>query len=329
MLDSSNLHAGRIYRCSDASGAVSYKDHKDDSSCEPFIDSPAEPRATEILEGLVSGPPTFHSGNLTGTGMARFYEKLLKLDKGTASRITVFHIGDSHVRSAAFPRRTAMLLQERFGSGGGEFCYPTPPPKPRRGTKKSKKRVTDNPVLLPDTCRPATTLPSSSEKGLSYNVYGNSGKTFAWFASYPDVARQIKQYQPDLIIVTLGTNDAFARLDYQAAWKSLDGFMATIRSASPDSSVLFTTPPDCFFHNGQHNSHIEIIRKATIAFASLHDSSVWDFTTAMGGAGSMNRWLESGYAFTDRIHLNAKGYTEKGEMLYREIIAGFEGYVKK
>jgi lysophospholipase L1-like esterase len=71
------------------------------------------------------------------------------------------------------------------------------------------------------------------------------------------------------------------------------------------------------------------MRKVIIEYAGNHDLSVWDFYSAMGGEGSMNHWLNIGLAKPDRIHLTAKGYNLKGEMLSTALLDGYAHYLKK
>jgi len=66
-----------------------------------------------------------------------------------------------------------------------------------------------------------------------------------------------------------------------------------------------------------------------IDYATMHGLAAWDFYSAMGGEGSMNSWLNAGLAKPDRIHLTAKGYTLKGELLSAALLGGYNLYIKQ
>ena len=48
-----------------------------------------------------------------------------------------------------------------------------------------------------------------------------------------------------------------------------------------------------------------------------------DAKTAMGGAGSIDRWARLGFAQADRVHLTRAGYGMVAEALYAQLMRGY------
>jgi hypothetical protein len=303
---SHEVFAGQFYRCTDAGGIETYTDQLLHANCKPLsmygntqISKGATVSTSPLLSELfqssdneVSNPDIINvvKTPIIGTGIDRFYTLLRKLQNGELTQVTIFHVGDSHVRSEAFSRKVAAVLQLQFGSLGGTFCFPankkalasktpvtshkTPPPnKSNRNIPPSQAYLNwsrnilggreplgaststdsqrahesvvsgDKPerasLTEPDTCNPITSLPGSlNGTGLSYYSYGNSGKTFAWYLTQPGFIQHLQWYRPDLVIVTLGTNDAFKKLSHIAALKDVDVFVRIIRSVLPNCRSL-------------------------------------------------------------------------------------------
>lgn len=266
-------------------------------------------------------------------GLSHFLKQLSDLATGG---VTVYHFGDSHVRSAVFPRSIAHGLQQEFGDAGGAFCHlqATDSSKPSSTVLRNDGVDGALPSIPQETCAPISLDADSilseftlgqGEQGfaLSYYAFGISGKTIDYFSRSPNMQNHLKKYHPDLVIITLGTNDAFARLDYEKVLVHLDRLYSAVRSVSPVSSILFTVPPDTFFRNGVNNNYTPIVRQAIIDFCLKHSCAWWDLYGIMGGACSMNEWREQGLGSRDRIHFSANGYRYQGEMISRSIIEAF------
>lgn len=157
-------------------------------------------------------------------------------------------------------------------------------------------------------------------RGIVYNAYALPGKTFDFFSKSRNMVTDLITYRPDLIIITLGTNDAFAKLDYGVILKHISKLLSTVRSNAPTASILFTIPPDTFFKNGTNNTYTHVVRQAIIDFSLKKKCAWWDLYGIMGGAGSMNTWRVRGLAHADRIHFNKEGYRLQGEKVGEAII---------
>lgn len=351
---------GAIYLCTDPSGIPLYTNSRQSGGdCVKVREETPAPGARPP-EAPVAGsttPPVPHDypppgsgvGQIHGAGLGGFFLRLHQLQSGERKEVTVLHVGDSHVRADSFARTIATGLESDFGALGGAFCYPVEAPKKvkKKVQKKSspatrakaRPRVPKRAVIpsrplasiLPGAgskCFTITTLPDSpSGSGVRYYSYGAVGKTFAWYSRQPALTTLLQNSRPDIVIVTLGTNDAFARLEYDSAWRDIDRFVTAVRAVAPNSAILFTTPPDSFFRDGTGNPYIAVQQQAIIAYADRNGLAAWDFYTAMGGSGSMDSWLAADLALADRIHLNYDGYALKAEMLLEALRDGYRRFL--
>ena len=137
---------------------------------------------------------------------------------------------------------------------------------------------------------------------------------------------QLRNYQPDIVIVTLGTNDAFGKLSYESASEAIDSLVRVVRAAAPESEILLMSPPDAFM-SGTSNPHIVTLQRAILDYADRNGLAAWDFLTAMGGTGSMTAWLRAGLARPDRIHFSSDGYVLMGEKLLTALLDNYRQYL--
>ena len=151
-------------------------------------------------------------------------------------------------------------------------------------------------------------------------AYGISGKTFDYFASSELLNKDLRSYRPDLIVVMLGTNDAFARPEQEKVRRDIAAFDGSIRRASPESDVLFISPPDSFFKNGSDNEYISLVRDELQKISVEQGFAFWDLYTVMGGPRSMAKWQEMGLSQKDKVHFLADGYMILGRLFYQALV---------
>ena len=143
------------------------------------------------------------------------------------------------------------------------------------------------------------------EKGIEYIDLGVAGAQFTHLKSRANlVLDQIKILQPDLIICSFGTNEAYnanwGSQSYKKAWQE---FIQEIQIHSPNSVFLLTSPPDTRSQNRVPKYQQEVIR--VLAEMKL---PFYDLNAAMGGFGSSLEWIKKGCFLKDQLHLTKEGY---------------------
>jgi lysophospholipase L1-like esterase len=145
----------------------------------------------------------------------------------------------------------------------------------------------------------------SDENGIEYIDLGVAGAQFTHLKSRANlVLDQIKILQPDLLICSFGTNEAYnAKWERQAYRKSLDAFLMEVKAINPATVVLFTSPPDTRSQNRVPKYQQEVIQ-----VLSETKEPFYDLNAAMGGFGSSLAWVKNGCFLKDQLHLTKEGY---------------------
>jgi len=298
------------------------------------------------------GPMPALTGNVVQNSEAlrAFHGKLEDLSRGRGNSVTVYFVGDSHLQSGDFVKgfldvfelnhqvdRALLCVHKvrkvrvRIKSGSSRKWrtvarLPKNYPKgvPRICSSLLESEPPTQPALVDDHgVDPASAAPAggtSDRRGINVYAYGVSGKTFEYFAGSELLRKDLVSRKPDLIVVMLGTNDAFGRPEPAKIKHDIADFVGAIRSAWPASEVLFVSPPDSFFKNGRDNEYIGLVRAELQTIALAQNFAFWDLYAVMGGPRSMAKWQEQGLSQKDRIHFLADGYKILGRLFYQALV---------
>ena len=164
----------------------------------------------------------------------------------------------------------------------------------------------------------------NGKSGILYHSIGQNGAMFSHFTS-SDYMRQLALLQPSLLIVTLGTNEAFTTQNYIETkfLSQVDDFIQLVKEYLPATAILLTTPAECFrrTRNGYvRNERISLVAKEITEYAQREGLACFDLYGMTGGANSCNKWQETKLLGSDRIHFSVDGYLEQGKLLYKAIV---------
>lgn len=176
-------------------------------------------------------------------------------------------------------------------------------------------------------------LLENDQPGVIYNMIGVNGAQFTHYNNSDFFFTQLAALQPDLVIVSLGTNEGFAP-DYDSIifQASVNQFATQLKNAAPSVNLLFTTPGDSFKrvkHSYLRNSTMLNIRNTLVNWCDTNQIACWDLYAIMGGYGSMSKWYASKLAARDRLHFSKRGYELQGYLLRLALVEGYEEYVKR
>ncbi|MDD2229009.1 MAG: GDSL-type esterase/lipase family protein [Candidatus Cloacimonetes bacterium] len=164
-----------------------------------------------------------------------------------------------------------------------------------------------------------------TQPGLLYHSAGVNGAGFYNLLDSPHLFKQIGILNPDLIVISLGTNDAQGRYRNEQFSSNLNKFMRLLRQDNPDTPVLFTLPPDSN-KQGKHNSDLAKLEKTLINFAKDNNCAWWNLTEVMGGKGSVSKWRKEQMASKDLLHYTPKGYMLQGYLFYQAVVKSYKKY---
>ncbi len=158
---------------------------------------------------------------------------------------------------------------------------------------------------------------TNDKPGIIYHTIGANGARFRDYNTSEYFYQQLGELKPDLIIVSLGTNEAFARNFNEYVFKDdIDTMFANIKKVAPQTDFLLTAPNDAMRGHRYKNKDI-IDAVATLKRASIeHHAAFWDFYHIMGGYGSMPKWYMKHLCQKDRLHFTVGGYTLQAELFY-------------
>jgi len=166
--------------------------------------------------------------------------------------------------------------------------------------------------------------------GVVYSATGANGAEYRHYLRCEDFNRQIKALTPHLIIISLGTNDAYMfNFDKQYFEANVRYIISKIRNNLPNAAILLTTPGDNFRRYKYPNKNNEIASAVLRRVAQDTDCAVWDFYQIMGGFGSIEKWYVHGLCSKDMLHLTAKGYTLQGNLLYEAMMKSYSDYISQ
>ncbi|HTB51346.1 MAG TPA: SGNH/GDSL hydrolase family protein [Ferruginibacter sp.] len=155
------------------------------------------------------------------------------------------------------------------------------------------------------------------------------GTKYTDYDQLPELDEQLKSEVPDLVIISLGTNDAFSESSATDFYLKVDHLISKIKAVSPNSSILITTPPDGLKYDKHSGTYISLpelqhVTNELIRYANDHDIAYWDLHQAMGGVNSMNSWYRKKLAMPDHVHFNAEGYGMLAQSLFEAFITSME-----
>ena len=166
--------------------------------------------------------------------------------------------------------------------------------------------------------------------GILYHAIGQNGAMFKHYTS-SDFFRQLALLQPSLLIITLGTNEAFSFRNLTDAMfaSQLDLFIQMVKEHLPTTAILLTTPAESFRRTSKgyvRNENISLIANTILAYAEREGLACFDLFGMTGGINSSKKWQDAKLLGRDRIHYTVDGYYEQGKLLYKALIRTITNY---
>lgn len=170
-------------------------------------------------------------------------------------------------------------------------------------------------------------LENYNQSGVLYHMIGVNGARFEHYNKSEYFMQQLQVLRPDLIIISLGTNETMGNyFNTSAFFQEMDELIHSIEQYMPHANILITTPPDALRARQYPNKHIATARDIILKYSLTNDLACWNFYDVMGGNGSIQNWYRHGLAQGDRLHLTKAGYELQGSLLYDALINGYGLY---
>jgi lysophospholipase L1-like esterase len=165
-------------------------------------------------------------------------------------------------------------------------------------------------------------------QGIDFQYYGSSGsKYFDYINNAAYFMENLAWLDPDLLVISLGTNDSYAELSASGYHTMVSNFIIQTKRANPGVNILMTMPPDLYFKNTKPPS-APVVFSTLFKIAQEQRCALWNFAEVMGGSDSMQIWCKMGLASNDLMHLNPQGYDIQGTLLAEAINHAYHKYYK-
>lgn len=165
-------------------------------------------------------------------------------------------------------------------------------------------------------------LENTKAKGILYSSVGVNGATFYAYNRSTEFMEQLAALEPDLIILSLGTNEAAdANMRVEGVKSQISTFLDALKKSTHCNAVLMVTPPDIYLRSRYRTRHPQLLAEMMHDLAKMRgDLAIWDFYEVMGGYGGINNWLYAHFAAKDRIHYTSDGYKLQAQLLFKALM---------
>lgn len=175
-------------------------------------------------------------------------------------------------------------------------------------------------------------LLDNGQPGVLLSSLGINGATINMFDKWAEHWQApLQSLQPDLIIVSYGTNEAFNdALDGPTYYAELTHQIQQLRQHQPETAVLMIGAPDVMKHPSAINcqerrpAQLDQVQRIQRQVAREQQVLFWDWQALMGGACSFPAWQAQGLAQKDGVHFTAEGYAASAYGLFHDLKLHFE-----
>lgn len=183
---------------------------------------------------------------------------------------------------------------------------------------------------------------------------GVPGATYATFSTEKYMS-QIAREHPDVILISLGTNDSYSfKFDPQAMRDNMDTFFSMLRTSVGNIPMILTTPPPSYLRRsykagmrtvkrGRRGTRRVPVYKTSHSFntftlsaanllmdyARSEGMAYFDLRSTIGGEQETSNWLSKGLMHTDRVHYTREGYACMGRSIGNALVESIEGTISK
>ena len=174
----------------------------------------------------------------------------------------------------------------------------------------------------------------NNRSGVVLHSIGNNGACYQHYNQLDSFASRTTLFAPDLIIISLGTNEAFGNCrDTQAIKNEIHRLVSALQESNPETAILLTTPMECDRRQRTRrsrrrrrtvfttNTNCLTVRNIIMQYGAENSIAVWDLYTVAGGKGSAAKWVANSLlAKRDHVHCSTEGYRLQGKLLAEALI---------
>jgi LysM repeat protein/lysophospholipase L1-like esterase len=164
----------------------------------------------------------------------------------------------------------------------------------------------------------------NNNSGVIYHSIGVNGAKASDYNKFRLFNEQLPVLNPDLVIISLGTNESFDKQSGEQYFANLNQMILGIKDKNPQACVLVMTPPPSVLHRKYRNTFIEKYAELIEENANVKNYAVWDLLQVFGGNKSIKRNASKGYMARDKVHYSKAGYEKQGELFFEAFLQSYE-----
>lgn len=162
--------------------------------------------------------------------------------------------------------------------------------------------------------------------GIIYHSIGVNGAKVSDYNKYPLFFEQLPILNPDLLIISLGTNEAFGKWTATYYVNQIKTFINNVRRKNPNTVILVMTPPPSLFNRKLPNTFITDYKQ--ILIDQIKDCVIWDLLGKLGGASAPSQQELGSLMAKDKVHFTKAGYEMQGDLFLKDFLSAYDNYAK-
>ena len=164
----------------------------------------------------------------------------------------------------------------------------------------------------------------NDNSGVIYHSIGVNGAKASDYNKFRLFNEQLPALNPDLVIISLGTNESFDKQTGEHYFAHLNQMIQGIKDKNPQACVLVMTSPPSVLHRKYKNTFIEKYAELIGENAHVKNYAVWDLLQVFGGNKAISRNAAKGYMARDKVHYSKAGYEKQGELFFEAFLQSYE-----
>lgn len=165
----------------------------------------------------------------------------------------------------------------------------------------------------------------NNSPGVIYHSIGVNGAKVSDYNKYPLFFDQLSTLNPDLLIISLGTNEAFGKWTSLYYNLQMTRFVDSVRKQNPNVVILLMTAPPSL---SKRKKIISLLDDYSDALKQMKGCVVWDLLKKMGGTSAPRSVEFSPLMARDKVHYTREGYEMQGELFSTDLMSLYNDYVK-
>ena len=159
--------------------------------------------------------------------------------------------------------------------------------------------------------------------GLIYSSVGINGAMISMLDRW-SFDESLKFINPDMVILSFGTNEAFNSIDSQELYQNYMNSISRIRTALPQVAIVIIGAPESLRslngNCGTRPAALFNVQASQLKAATDARTLYWSWEQDMGGICSMKKWINQGWAGKDGVHFSKTGYEKSGISFAKDLI---------